>query len=304
MAFIYSELIMMAIYVVLAGSFDLIIGRGGMFSIAHAAFFAIGAYSVGLLTTKLSVPVILAWILGALICAVLSLLLAAIAVRVSSDYLIIASFGFLTIVLAVLSNSDSLTGGNVGVSNIPAPSAFGKIASTDEQYVVVYCVLALLIVLALLYLAHSPFGRSLKAIRDNSSGAESLGKRPNAAKLWVFSISGAFAGIAGAMYASYISFVSPDAFGNQVNVLIFAMVFVGGAGSIIGAVVGAIVLTWIPALISLASLPANVLGEVEQAAYGLVLVVMVTAIPGGLAGAFGKLGSLTKSAFARSGDAR
>lgn len=294
MAFVLTELVMMAIYVVLASSFDLIIGRGGMFSIAHAAFFAIGAYATAQITAKLGVPVLASWILAAIVCGLLSLILAAVAVRVSSDYLVIASFGFLTIVLAVLSNAPALTGGYVGLSGIPAPAIFGRIIGNDQQFAVVYLVIAAVVVLLLTYLTRSPFGRSLKAIRDNPTAAEALGKRPTIAKLWVFSIAGAFAGIAGAMYASYISFISPDGFGNQVNTLIFAMVFVGGAGSILGAVIGAVVLTWIPALISLAALPAQVLGDLEQVAYGLVLVIMVMAAPGGLAGALGKLGSLLR----------
>lgn len=292
MAFVLTELVMMAIYVVLASSFDLIIGRGGMFSIAHAAFFAIGAYATAQITAQLGVPVLLSWVLAAILCGLLSLVLAAVAVRVSSDYLVIASFGFLSIVLAILANAPGLTGGYVGLSGIPAPAIFGRIIGDDSQFAVVYLIIAAVVVLALTYLTRSPFGRSLKAIRDNPTAAEALGKRPTVAKLWVFSIAGAFAGIAGAMYASFISFISPDAFGNQVNTLIFAMVFVGGAGSILGAVIGAVVLTWIPALISLASLPAQVLGDLEQVAYGLVLVIMVMAAPGGVAGALGKLGSL------------
>jgi branched-chain amino acid transport system permease protein len=292
MAFVLTELVMMAIYVVLASSFDLIIGRGGMFSIAHAAFFAIGAYATAQITAQLGVPVLLSWVLAAILCGLLSLVLAAVAVRVSSDYLVIASFGFLSIVLAILANAPGLTGGYVGLSGIPAPAIFGRIIGDDSQFAVVYLIIAAVVVLALTYLTRSPFGRSLKAIRDNPTAAEALGKRPTVAKLWVFSIAGAFAGIAGAMYASFISFISPDAFGNQVNTLIFAMVFVGGAGSILGAVIGAVVLTWIPALISLASLPAQVLGDLEQVAYGLVLVIMVMAAPGGVAGALGELGSL------------
>lgn len=304
MAFILTELVMMAIYIVLASSFDLIIGRGGMFSIAHAAFFAIGAYATAQITALAGLPVLLSWVLSAILCGLLSLILAAVAVRVSSDYLVIASFGFLTIVLAVLSNAPSLSGGYVGLSGIPAPAIFGRIIANDQQFATCYLVIAAVVVLLLIYLTRSPFGRALKAIRDNPTAAEALGKRPTVSKLWVFSIAGGFAGIAGSMYASYISFISPDAFGNQVNTLIFAMVFVGGAGSIIGAVIGAVLLTWIPALISLASLPAQILGDLEQVAYGVVLVVIVMAAPGGVAGALGKLGSLFRPSAQRTGARR
>jgi branched-chain amino acid transport system permease protein len=304
MSFVYTELVMMAIYVVLASSFDLIIGRGGMFSIAHAAFFAIGAYATAIFTADTGMPVLLAWVCGAVLCALLSLLLAAIAVRVSSDYLIIASFGFLSIVLAILSNVPGLTGGYVGLSDIPPPAAFGQFVGSDQQFAGFYLVIAAVVVALLVYLVRSPFGRSLKAIRDNPLAAEALGKRPTTSKLWVFSTAGLFAGIAGAMYASYIGFVSPDGFGNQVNTLIFAMVFVGGAGTVLGAVVGAVVLTWIPALLTLASLPADILGDLEQVAYGLILVVMVLALPGGVAGAVGKLGGLGRSALRRKDGAR
>lgn len=282
MSFIETEFAIMAIYVVLAASFDLIIGRGGMFSISHAAFFAIGAYTAAQLNAAFGVPILLGWVAAAALSALLSLLLAAVAVRVTSDYLIIASFGFLTIVLAVIANAPVLTGGNVGISGIPAPAIGPFSLDSTLSYAIAYVLLAALVVVFLLYLVRSPFGRSLKAIRDSQSGAEALGKRPSRAKLWVFSIAGAFAGIAGAMYASFISYISPDAFGSSVNTLIFAMVFVGGAGSILGAVIGAIVLTWVPALISLASLPPALLGSLEQIAYGVVLVGIVIGAPGGL----------------------
>ncbi len=201
----------------------------------------------------------------------------------TSDYLIIASFGFLTIVLAVISNAPVLTGGDVGISGIPAPAVGPFALDSTQSYAIAYVIVAALIVAFLLYLVRSPFGRSLTAIRDNLAGAEALGKRASRSKLWVFSIAGAFAGIAGAMYASFVSFISPDAFGSSVNTLIFAMVFVGGAGSVIGAVIGAVVLTWLPALISLADLPPNLLGSLEQIVYGAILVAIVMGAPGGIA---------------------
>jgi ABC-type branched-subunit amino acid transport system permease subunit len=302
MSFVYTELVMMAIYIVLASSFDLIIGCGGMFSIAHAAFFGIGAYSAALLTTKQGWPVLIAWAAGALICALLSLILGAIAVRVSSDYLVITSFGFLSIVLAILSNAQGLTGGFVGISGVPAPGIGGLAVASDQEYVVLYTLIAIGVVAFLLYLSRSPFGRTVKAIRDNSLAAEALGKRPTYAKVWVFSIAGGFAGIAGAMYSSYISFVSPDAFGNDVNVLIFAMVFIGGAGSIVGAVFGAVALTWIPALISLVSFPPDILGNVEQVAYGAILVAIVMLAPSGRVGVVDRVYALVRPLFSRRGE--
>jgi branched-chain amino acid transport system permease protein len=282
--FVLTELIIMTIYIVLASSFDLIIGRGGMFSIAHAAFFAIGAYVTAQMNLVFGIPILLAWLIGAIVCAILSLLLGLMALRVTSDYLIIASFGLLTIVLAVLSNVPQLTGGTVGLSGIPAPIIFGYQIASLSDFTVFFLVIDVIVVALLVYLVRSPFGRSLAAIRDNTSAAESLGKRPNTSKLWVFSIAGGFAGIAGAMYASYIGYISPDAFGNQVNTLIFAMVFVGGAGSVVGAVIGAIVLTWVPALLTLLTLPPELLGFLEQAAYGAILVLIVVLLPGGIAG--------------------
>jgi branched-chain amino acid transport system permease protein len=283
--FVFTELIIMAIYVVLASSFDLIIGRGGMFSIAHAAFFALGAYVTAQVNLLLGVPILLAWLVGIVVCAILSLLLGLMALRVTSDYLIIASFGLLTVVLAFLSNGpQELTGGTVGISGIPAPIIFGYQIGSLSDFTVLFLVLDVIVVALLVYLVRSPFGRSLAAIRDNTSAAESLGKKPNTSKLWVFSIAGGFAGLAGAMYASYIGYISPDAFGQSVNTLIFAMVFVGGAGSVVGAVIGAIILTWIPALLTLVALPPELLGFIEQAAYGAILVLIVVLLPGGIAG--------------------
>jgi branched-chain amino acid transport system permease protein len=284
MDFLFTVLVFIAIYVVLAVSFDLVIGYTGLFSVAHAAFFAIGAYTTAIVAVRLDLPIVLAAILGALMCAASSNILALLAIRVSQDYLVIASFGFLTVVLSALVNLPSITGGTLGIGNIPPPELLGLRVAGPASYALAYLPLAGIVVALTWWLARSPFGRALRAIRENVVGAEALGKTPIYFKIWAFTIAGGLAGVAGAMYAAYISYISPDAFSNDVNILLFAMVILGGAGTTFGPLLGAVLLTVLPAVLQLMPLPPTLVGPVEQIIYGGLLVVFMMTRADGLYG--------------------
>jgi branched-chain amino acid transport system permease protein len=139
-----------------------------------------------------------------------------------------------------------------------------------------------MVVLAVRHLARSPFGRALTVLRENAVAAEALGKSQRHFKLWAFAVAGGLAGLAGGMYSGYLSYISPDAFSNDINVLIFAMVLVGGAATVIGPLIGAVILVSIPAALALLPLSPSWLGPVEQIAYGLALVLCAMARADGL----------------------
>jgi branched-chain amino acid transport system permease protein len=285
MDFVLNTLIDCAIYAVLAVSFDLVIGYSGQFSVAHAAFFAIGAYGTGLVATDFHIQIILAAIAGVAIAAGFGVLIALIAIRVGGVYLVVASLSFQMVVVALLLNVSWL-GGSLGVGGIPPPGIFGLEITSPLGYVILFVILAGLTTAVVWWLARSPFGRALKTIRENPVAAEALGKRQTYLKGWAFSIAGGLAGLAGAMYATYITYISSDSFGNNVNILIMAMVIVGGAGTIFGPLLGAVLLVAAPAAITFAPIPASVLGPLEQIAYALMLVIFVGLRPTGIYGLF------------------
>ncbi len=157
-----STIVFAAIYIVLAVSFDLILGYAQLLSVAHASFFAIGGYTTALLATKGHVPVVFAGICGMGVAGVLSTIVAGLAVRVASDYLVIATFGFQIIVIDCITNLTSVTGGPIGLSNIPPPGIFGWNLSSPVSYVVIFGAIATIVLLVVWWISRSPFGRVLR----------------------------------------------------------------------------------------------------------------------------------------------
>lgn len=277
MAFVLTTAVTVAIYVILAVSFDLVIGYSGQFSVAHAAFYGAGAYGAAIANTTFHVPILAAWSIGVVAAALCSVLISFLAIRIGGTYLVVASIAFQMVIVAIFLNVPAL-GGSLGVSHIQAPSGL----SSSTSFAVAYLVIAALVTTLVWWLANSPFGRSLQTMRESASASMALGKNPTYLKSWSFVIAGALAGLAGAMFASYISYIGSDSFGNSVNILIFAMVIVGGVGTIWGPVLGATLLTVIPAALSLLAIPPNILGPVEQVIYGALLVLIVLFRPAGL----------------------
>jgi branched-chain amino acid transport system permease protein len=284
--YILHILINISIYAILAVSFDLVLGYAGLFSVAHAAFYGMGAYVAALAALHLGTPFLLNLLMAAVFCAAAGALLAIPAIRVGGDYLVIASFGFLTIIFTIMLNWTDVTAGALGLRGIPQPSLFGWHVRTLPQYALLYVIIAALLVAAAWWLATSPFGRALKAIRENQLAAASLGKNAVYFKTWVFAVAGAMAGVAGGMYAHYVTFVGPFAFTMDVSVMLFAMVILGCTGTIIGPLLGAILLVLLPESLRFLMVPAQLQGPVRQMAYGLLLVVFMFVRPDGLYGIF------------------
>lgn len=284
MQYLLHILINISLYAILAVSFDLVLGYAGLFSVAHAAFFGMGAYVAALAALHWASPFLVNLLLAALFCAAAGALLAIPAIRVGGDYLVIASFGFQTIVFTIMLNWTDVTRGALGLRGIPQPSILGWQVRTLPEYALLYLVIAVALVAATWWLAASPFGRALKAIRENQLAAEALGKNTVYFKTWVFAVAGGMAGVAGGMYAHYVTFVGPYAFTMDVSVVLFAMVILGCTGTIIGPLMGAILLTILPESLRFLMVPAQLQGPVRQMVYGLLLVVFMFVRPDGLYG--------------------
>ncbi|MDP3039690.1 MAG: branched-chain amino acid ABC transporter permease, partial [Deltaproteobacteria bacterium] len=212
MDYILHILIMIAIYAILGLSFNLILGYTGLIAMCHAAFFAIGAYTSALLGVHFGINFLLGIVAGMIVTGVVSLLVAIPAIRVRDEYLIVTTLAFLMIVYTVLMNWIDLTRGAAGLSGIPRPSLFGYQISTPTAFIPLMFGFAAIVFLACWRIVHSPFGRVLRAIREDEVATESLGKNVRAFKIWIFVTGGALAAIAGSLFAHYMTYISPANF--------------------------------------------------------------------------------------------
>lgn len=271
MDYIYTLVILIALGVILASSFNLIIGYAGLISIAHPIFYAIGAYASAILARDHGVPVPVAMILGALAAMVASVAVALPSLRVSGDYLLIASIGFQLGLLEAIKNV-SFTGGAGGLTNIPS---FLIQTAGREAYVALVVAVAVLTILLTRSIAHGPYGRALSAMRDDELAFGALGRNAVAMKVAVFALGSGLAGLAGALYAHYFRFVAPEQFELLQSAAILTMVVVGGIRTTWGPVVGAVLLQALPQAITFLDLPTALLGPLQGLLFtGLVLVFM------------------------------
>ncbi|MEQ9152590.1 MAG: branched-chain amino acid ABC transporter permease [Parvibaculum sp.] len=280
--YIVHLLISVAIYSIVGVSFNLLMGFAGIVSIAQAAFFGIGAYAGAAVAVATGGSVIPSLLAGGLVSAATSVLLSAPTLRLRGHYMAIASLGFQFAVYGVFYNWTAVTGGPMGFGSIPTPRLFGWHVDSLYDYLILTGVCAALATAVLWWLARAPFGRLLKAIRDDELAARSLGKNVVLVKTVVFAISAGFAGVAGCLYAQYITYIHPDNFMLFESVFILAIVIVGGLANVWGAVCGAVVLVALPEALRFVDVPYLMLGPLRQMIYGALLVLFVLLRPEGL----------------------
>jgi branched-chain amino acid transport system permease protein len=287
MAYLLHILILIGIYVILAESLNLIAGYAGLLSIAHAAFYGVGAYVAALLALRFAAPVWLTLPAALAAAAVLGVVVAWPGLRVRDDYFVIATFAFQIIVFSVMNNWVALTGGPLGLPGIPRPELFGWVVNEHWEFLVVVAVVAGLTVFVSWRLVRSPFGRVLRAIREDEVFAAAVGKNVAWFKTTVFMVGGAMAAVGGCLYAYYITFIDPTSFTVMESIFIISIVIVGGAGSLRGAALGAVVLVVLPEALRFVGLPNAVAANLRQIFYGLLLILFMMFRPQGLIGEFG-----------------
>lgn len=226
------------VFIIATMGLNLTIGYAGQKSLGHAAFFGIGAYTVAILM-KAGFSFWLGLPAAALICFAVGLILGFPALRVQAIYLAFATLGFNTAIWLVMRNEEWLTGGTFGINNIARPSLFG--VSLEGNLAYYYFVLTVTLVVAGLMwgLLRSPWGKAFTALRDNPIRAESLGIDIRNYTLLSFAIGAAYAGVAGALFASLVQFIEPAPFAVGASIMMYLMVVVGGAGYFLGPIVGA-----------------------------------------------------------------
>lgn len=287
MEYLFHILVLIGIYTILAVSLDLLVGHTGLLSVAHAGFYGLGAYSSAVLTVQYGASTILGVAVGMTLAVLVSIVVSLPSLRLHGDYFVIATFGSQMILFGIFNNWVEVTRGPLGISGIPQPAILGWTVRSQAAFAVVAFAIAALSHVLVDRISRSPFGRVLRAIREDESLARALGKDTLRFKVTTFGVSAALAGLAGSLYAHYVTYVDPTSFTVMESILVVSMVVIGGAGSRWGPVIGAIVLVTLPEALRFLGLPSSVAANVRQVFYGSLLVVMMMRRPRGLVGLYG-----------------
>jgi branched-chain amino acid transport system permease protein len=290
-------LIYFDIYVIVALSLNIVVGYCGIITLAHASFFAVGAYAFALATLVLGWGFIPAIVLAGAVAAVLSLLLSSAAWRLRGDFFVLFSLAVQTMLFSVLYNwwsPDSavgswsnLTNGSFGLSGISRPTIAGFAFSSVPWVALLFTILAGGFLFLVWRLLSSPWGRVLKAMRDDELATRSLGKDVRLLKVQALALACAMAGVAGGMYASYVSFIDPTSGSLSESILFLSMIIVGGVGnSFRGPMVGTLLLLLIPEGLRFLNLPDTLAVDLRLFLYGVLLIVLMHIRPQGIAGDF------------------
>lgn len=265
-----------AIYGIVALSEDIILGRAGMFDMGHAVYFGIGAYATAILNVSFGWPIFFTIPVAILLAAFFGALLSAPLIRLRGDYLLVASIGFNAIfVLAMKNDLLGITGGSDGITGIGVPSLFGlQLESQSSMFLLDWVVLG--IVLILMYnLDKSEFGRSLRYLKQDELAATTIGVNPRKVKTLAFAIGAGLAGIAGTLFAVQLSTISPGSFIFTESVTLFAIVIVGGQGSLPGVLLGTALMFVAPQIFSQ-------FAQYRYFVFGIAMILVMVLRPQGL----------------------
>jgi branched-chain amino acid transport system permease protein len=254
---------------------NFVTGWTGQINFGQAAFYGLGAYTTAI-ATKAGLPWITTPFLSALVVMAASLMLGLPTMRLRTYYLAMTTIGFGEIIRLIIVHWEPVTGGTSGLRAIPGISIFGFGPQGQVQhYYLLIAILALAGLIAM-RIRHSVLGRAMIATKDSEIAAEQSGVDTVRTKLLAFMIGAVYAGLAGCLYASSIRFISPDSFSGTQAILLMTMLIVGGMGSIVGCVIGAVALTILPEAL-------RFLGQWYLVLYGLGVIAVIVLAPGGLA---------------------
>jgi branched-chain amino acid transport system permease protein len=271
-------MILAALYVGFALTYDLTVGYVGSLSLAHPAFFGIGAYVTGLLATKAHTPLLVNLVAAAALAALLAVAIGIPSFRLSEYSFAVGTLGFATVGQVVAQNWIDVTNGPLCITNIPKPAIFTTINSLPGFYYLMTG-MAVLVLLFMRRLIGSRIGRSFKAVRENEVMAQAVGINPLRYKMLAFCLGAAGAGCMGTLYAYFIGIVCPTDLALTLTLTLLVIVFIGGSGSLRGVVLGAILVTALPEFLRIGDQWRLVL-------YGVSLLLIINFLPDGLEGMF------------------
>lgn len=286
MEYVTHILILVGIYSILAMSLNLVVGYAGLLSVAHAAFYGVGAYSTAILMSRFNINFFLSVFAGFLFSLIFGFLVGHTLSRFRENYYVLISFGLNIIIYSLFLNWTSLTGGPFGILGISRPKFLGINFTENILFFLMVLIFSIIIYYICQSIEKSSFGRVLFAIREDEDCVSGLGYNVLNYKLIIFMISGVMASLAGSFYASYISFIDPSTFSINESIFILSIVILGGLGSNKGAIIGSLFLIILPEILRFLGLPIDIAGQIRYLVYGLSIVLVAIYFPKGLLGRF------------------
>ncbi len=266
------------IYVVVGLGLNIVVGLAGLLDLGYVAFYAVGAYSYALLNVHYGVTFWMALPIGAALAFLFGILLGFPVLRLRGDYLAIVTLGFGEIIRLVLENWNEFSFGPSGIANIPKPGLFGMDLNLQQSTTFIYFVmigLALMTIFVVRRLQDSRIGRAWIALREDEVACQAMGIDKTRTKLSAFALGATWAGMGGVVFAAKTTFINPTSFTIWESIIILCVVVLGGMGSILGVIVGAMILILLPEYL-------RAFSEYRMLIFGVILVMMMVFRPGGI----------------------
>ena len=274
-SYLMNVMVFVGINTMLAIALNLLLGFAGQISLGHAAFFGLGAYGSGVLTTAYNVNPWIAMALTAIVVGILAFIIGFPILKLKGHYLAMATLGFGIIMYIIFNETVDWTGGPSGLSGIPNLRIGSFIFDNDWNNYYLVWVFTLAVMLLAINLSQSRIGRALRAIHDSEVAARVMGVNARMLKVQIFTISAVISAVAGSLYAHVMTFIAPASFGFNFSVELLTMIVIGGLGSVYGSFLGAAILTMLPEFL-------RVFQDLDIVIYGLMLILMTMYMPGGL----------------------
>jgi branched-chain amino acid transport system permease protein len=287
MDYIFHVLIILNIYIILSSSTSLLVGYTNLVSMGQAGFYGIGAYITALCLLKLNLTLIPSLLIVVSFNAIVSLFISSAAIRLKGDFFTLATIGFQLIVFSILYNWVSVTKGPYGISGIPTPYVIGQIQVVSTgNFLALSTIFSIFTIILIKIFVKSPFGRLMKAIKEDEISLSSLGRNPSKIKTITFFIATGLVGFASFIYASYITFIDPTSFNLDESLFILSSVLIGGSGNTKGPIVGAVFVVLLPEILRYMGIPSEIAAPTKQIIYGMSIILMMRLKPQGLLGSF------------------
>jgi branched-chain amino acid transport system permease protein len=281
-AFWLHVLNMILLFSILGISLNLLLGYGGLVSMSHAAFFGVGAYAAALTARHLGWAFPLTLLGAVVLTAAVAGLVTLPALRVRGEYLILLTLAFQMVLYELMLSWIDLTAGRTGISGIPRPRLFGRVLVTPTQFLPLIALCAAGAFAVAWRVAESPFGRVLKAMRDDERATLAIGKSVLRYKVAVFCLSGGLAGVAAALFAHYQAFINPFSFTLDRSIFLVALVVLGGTANLVGTLVGALVFVGLPELLRFLQARQEIVDALRDLVFGALLMLFMRFRPEGL----------------------
>lgn len=282
--YLYSTLVIIGLYAIIVQGLGILMGYAGQVSFGHAAFFGLGGYTAAILTTRFHWPTLLALLASVILPGIIAVLIGRQTLKLRELYLALATLGFGILVHIFFNEGGELTGGPSGISGIPNLSIGSLAFDSDQKFYILVWIILLLLLVGIYNLVHSRTGRALCSIRESEFAAENAGIDCARLKLQAFIFSALLAGLAGGLYAFFVTFISPSPFTFHTSVQFVLMAVIGGLGTFWGPLIGATVVVALNELLReiVPLLIPGAGGEYQIIIYGVILVSLMIYQPKGL----------------------